>query len=109
MKTAIKGLTDTVNGLAKRLNRQEPLGFAGAPLAADPDPLLPRARGLYFAISGITAAPTASQRDMLARVGKQVDETVAQVNELVETKVPEANRLLLEKGIGRLEGAKKIP
>jgi len=109
VKTAITGLTDSVNGLARRLNRQEPLGFAGAPLAEDPDPLLPRARSLYFAIGGITAAPTPSQREALARVQKQVDEVVGQVNELVETKVPEANRMLMEKGIGRLEGAKRIP
>ena len=30
-------------------------------------------------------------------------------NDLVEAKVPEANRMLLDKGIGRLEGAKRIP
>ncbi len=109
VKAALKSLADTVDGLARALNRQDPLGFAGAPLAEDPDPLMPRARGLYLALSGITAAPTASQRDVLARVQKQVDETVAAVNDVIDKRVPETNRLLAERGVGRLEVAKRIP
>jgi hypothetical protein len=109
VKAAIKTLVDTVDGLARQINRQEPLGFAGAPLAEDPDPLMPRARTLYLAISGITAAPTAPQRQSLSRVQKQVDETVAAVNAVVEKNVPELNRLLGERGVGRIDGGKPIP
>jgi hypothetical protein len=109
VKAALKTLADTVDGLARQLNRQEPLGFAGAPLAEDPDPLLPRARGLYLAISGITAAPTAPQRQSLARVQKQVDEAVAAVNAVIEKSVPEMNRMLGERGVGRIDGGTRIP
>jgi len=109
VKASIKTLVDTVDGLARQINRQEPLGFAGAPLAEDPDPLMPRARTLYLAISGITAAPTAPQRQSLSRVQKQVDETVAAVNAVVEKNVPELNRLLGERGVGRIDGGKPIP
>ena len=109
VKAALKTLADTVDGLARQLNRQEPLGFAGAPLAEDPDPLLPRARALYLAISGITAAPTAQQRQSLVRVQKQVDETVAAVNAVLEKSVPEMNRMLGERGVGRIDGGKPIP
>ena len=109
VKAALKTLADTVDGLARQLNRQEPLGFAGAPLAEDPDPLLPRARGLYLAISGITAAPTAQQRQALVRVQKRVDETVAAVNGVIEKGVPEMNRMLGERGVGRIDGGKPIP
>jgi len=109
VKAAIKTLVDTVDGLARQINRQEPLGFAGAPLAEDPDPLMPRTRTLYLAISGITAAPTAPQRQSLSRVQKQVDETVAAVNAVVEKNVPELNRLLGERGVGRIDGGKPIP
>ena len=109
VKAALKTLADTVDGLARQLNRQEPLGFAGAPLAEDPDPLLPRARGLYLAISGITAAPTAQQRQALVRVQKRVDDTVAAVNAVIEKGVPEMNRLLGERGVGRIDGGKPIP
>lgn len=90
------------------MNRQEPLGFAGAPLAEDPDPLLGRARGLYLGISSITAPPTASQQRLIAEVGQQVDEVAAAVNTVVEKQVPELNRLLLEKGVGKIDPGKKI-
>jgi hypothetical protein len=109
VKAALKALADTVDGLARQLNRQEPLGFAGAPLAEDPDPLMPRARGLYLAISGVTAAPTAQQRESLGRVQKQVDEAVAAVNAVIENSVPEMNRMLGERGVGRIDGGKPIP
>ncbi|PYQ43620.1 MAG: hypothetical protein DMF77_09360 [Acidobacteria bacterium] len=109
VKAALKTLADTVDGLARQLNRQEPLGFAGAPLAEEPDPLLPRARGLYLAVSGITAAPTAQQRESLARVEKQVDAAVAAVNAVIEKSVPEMNRMLAERGVGRIDGGKRIP
>ena len=109
VKAALKTLAETVDGLARQLNRQEPLGFAGAPLAEDPDPLMPRARTLYLAISGSTAAPTAPQRQLLVRVQKEVDETVAAVNAVLEKNVPEMNRMLGERGVGRIDGGKPIP
>ena len=65
---AAKALADKVEPLAKRVSRQTPLGFAGAPLAADPDPLLGRARGAYLAAGAITAPPTAQQRAAFARL-----------------------------------------
>ena len=42
---AAKALADKVEPLAKRVSRQTPLGFAGAPLASDPDPLLGQRAG----------------------------------------------------------------
>jgi len=105
---AVKTLADKVEPLAKRVNRQTPLGFAGAPLAADPDPLLPRARGAYQAASAITAPPTAQQREAFARLTKDLDEITAAVNELVDKDVPALNRLLLDNGIGRLDQGKAI-
>jgi hypothetical protein len=109
VKASLKTLTETVDGLARMLNRQEPLGFAGAPLADDPDPLVPRARGVYLAISGITAAPTAQQRVSLARVQKRVDETVGALNEVIEKGVPEINKRLGESGVGRIDSGQRIP
>ncbi|HET9317595.1 MAG TPA: hypothetical protein VFQ51_18525, partial [Vicinamibacteria bacterium] len=105
---AVKALVEKVEPLARRVNRQTPLGFAGAPLSADPDPLLPRARGAYFAASAITAPPTAQQREAFARVTKELDEVTAAVNELVEKEVPALNRLLLDNGIGRLDQGKAV-
>jgi hypothetical protein len=109
VKTAARSLAETVDTLARALNRQEALGFAGAPLAEDPDPLMPRARGLYFALGGITAAPTAQQKELLARVQQQVDETVAAVNAAVDKGVSDLNRSLAERGFGRIDGGKPIP
>lgn len=106
--SAVKALADKVEPLAKRVSRQTPLGFAGAPLAADPDPLLARARGAYFAAGAITAPPTAQQRDLFARIAKDLDEVTAAVNELVEKEVPALNRLLLDNGIGRIDQGKAI-
>ena len=109
VKTTARSLVETVDALARALNRQEALGFAGAPLAEDPDPLVPRARGLYFALGGMTAAPTTQQKDLLARVSQQVDETVAAVNAVVDKGVPDLNRALVERGFGRIDAGKRIP
>jgi photosystem II stability/assembly factor-like uncharacterized protein len=109
VKTALKALATTVDGLARRLSRQDPLGFAGAPLSEDPDPVLPRARGAYLALSAITAAPTAQQRETLGRVEKQVAEAVTAVNEVIQKSVPEMNRTLGERGVGRIDAGKPIP
>jgi hypothetical protein len=108
-KAAVKALTEKVEPLAKKINRQEPLGFAGAPLSEDPDPLLPRARGLYFAFSATTAPPTAQHKEALARTEKELGEAVAALNALLEGDVPALNRQLLEKGIGKIDGGAKIP
>ncbi len=108
VKKAVADVSKAVDALARRVSRQEPLGFAGAPLAEDPDPLLGRARGLYFGISSITAPPTASQQRLMGEIGKQVDEVAAAVNAVVEKQVPELNRMLLERGIGRLDPGTKV-
>jgi hypothetical protein len=108
-KSAVKALAEKVEPLAKKINRQEPLGFAGAPLAEDPDPLLPRVRGLYLGFSATTAPPTAQHKDALARAQKELAEAVAALNAILEGDVPALNRQLLEKGIGKLDGGAKIP
>jgi photosystem II stability/assembly factor-like uncharacterized protein len=105
---AVKALGEKVEPLAKRVNRQTPLGFAGAPLAADPDPLLPRARGAYLALGSITAPPTFQQRGAFARLVRDLDQVTAAVNDLVEKDVPALNRLLLDNGIGRIDQGKAI-
>jgi photosystem II stability/assembly factor-like uncharacterized protein len=105
---ALKALEDKVDAVAKRMSRQTPMGFAGAPLADEPDPLLMRARGLYFVLNQITAAPTAQHRDAMPRLARQLDEVVAQMNAIVETDVPAFNKLLFESGVGRLDGGRKI-
>jgi hypothetical protein len=106
--SAAAKLADKVDGLAKRLTRPEPLGVAGAALAEDPDPLLARARGLYGAIGGFTAAPAPQQRDLLARLTKEVGELVASLNAVIESDAPALNKLLLEHGIGKIDPGKRI-
>jgi hypothetical protein len=106
--TAAKALADKVDPLAARLSRQTPLGFAGAPLASDADPLLPKARGLYLALSGYTAPPTPQHRVALDRVEKDVDQAVTEVNALLK-EVTALNRLLVEHGLGRVESGNPIP
>jgi hypothetical protein len=108
VKSAAKSLTDKLEPLAKRISRQEPLGFAGAPLAEDPEPLLPRARGLYLAFSAATATPTAQHREALARVTRELGEAVVAVNGTLEGDVPALNRLMLESGMGKIDGGQKI-
>jgi hypothetical protein len=106
--SAVKALAEKVDGLARRFSRQTPLGFAGAPLSEDPDPLVARARGLYLAVSSITAAPTAQQKDMLPRTARELDAAAAALNEVIEKDMPALNRLLVDHGLGRLE-ATKVP
>ena len=108
VKKATGDLLAKVEAQAKVLDRQEPLGFAGAPLEDDPVPLLGEARGLYFSFSAITAAPTPQQAQYLPRVEKKVGEPLAAVNALLETDVPAFNRLLLENGRGLLEAGAPI-
>jgi hypothetical protein len=109
LTSAVKAAADRADALAKRMSRQEPLGFAGAPLEDDPDPLLARARGIYFAIGNLSAAPTAQQEQALEEATRKVDEAAREANALVGKEVPELNRLLTENGLGRVEAGKAIP
>jgi photosystem II stability/assembly factor-like uncharacterized protein len=108
LKKAAADLQAKVETQAKIFDRQEPMGFAGAPLEDDPIPLLGEARGLYLSFSAITAAPTPQQQALLPRLEKQVGEGVAAVNAIVETDVPALNRLLVENGRGLLEAGAAI-
>ena len=90
------------------MSRQEPLGFAGAPLEDDPDPLLARARGLYQAMASMSAPPTPQQRQSLDDVERQVEEAAKEANALVSQDVPALNRLLSDNGMGRIEAGKPV-
>jgi len=105
---AAKALAERVEPLAAKLSRQSPLGFAGAPLADDPDPLLPRARGAYITFSSYTGPPTAQHKEATARTEKDLDQAVAEVNAL-QKDVAELNRLLVEHSLGRIESGPPIP
>jgi photosystem II stability/assembly factor-like uncharacterized protein len=109
LASAVKATADRANALAKRMSRQEPLGFAGAPLEDDPDPLLARARGLYLAIGNLSAAPTTQQEQALEEATRQVEEAAREANALVGKEVPELNRLLTDNGLGRIDAGKAIP
>ena len=106
--TAAKTLADKVEPVAAKLTRQIPLGFAGAPLATEPDALLPRARGLYQALSSYTAPPTPQHRAALDKTEKDLDQAVGEVNALLKD-VNELNRLLVDNGLGRIEAGTPIP
>jgi photosystem II stability/assembly factor-like uncharacterized protein len=105
---AVKAFEGKLSAVAKTLSRQEPLGFAGAPLADEPDPLLNQARGAYFAVSAITAPPTPQQQTELARLTREISSAVDTVNALVETDVPALNKTMLDAGIGRLDPGQAI-
>jgi photosystem II stability/assembly factor-like uncharacterized protein len=103
LRTAVGGLLDRVTELGKKLTRSRQMGFAGASLADEPDPLVGRTRGLYSAVSSITAAPTSQQRELAARLSGEVDEMVATVNALISTDVSALNKQMFEAGYGRLD------
>jgi len=105
---ALKSFEDKLEPLAKRLSRQSSLGFAGAPLAEDPDPLLEQARGLYFSFN-FTAPPTPQQRDALARITRQLAEAASATKAVVDTDAPALNKLMLDNGLGKIEASRKIP
>jgi len=96
------------DALALRMSRQEPLGFAGAPLEEDPEPLLARARSIYLAVGSISAAPTAPQQQSLDEVARQVEEAAKEANALISQDAPALNRLLSENGMGRIETGKPV-
>jgi hypothetical protein len=105
---ALKAAADKANALALRMSRQEPLGFAGAPLEDDPDPLLARARGVYLAVGSMSAAPTTQQQQSLDEVARQVEEAAKEANALISQDVPALNRLLSDNGMGRIETGKPV-
>ncbi len=105
----IQSLLDKLDPLAKRLSSDTPMGFAGAPLDADPEPLLPRARSLGFGLSGYVAAPTPQQRDLIERTSRQVDEVAAALRAVQQTDVPALNKLIYESGIGKIDAGKPLP
>ena len=105
----VKELLDKVEPLAKRLTADTPMGFAGAPLAEDPEPLLPRARSLGFGLSGIVAPPTEQQRAVMVRTARDVDEVAAALRAMQQADVPALNKLIYESGIGRIDAGKLLP
>jgi photosystem II stability/assembly factor-like uncharacterized protein len=108
LRTAVGDLLDRVTELGKKLTRSRPMGFAGASLADEPDPLVGRTRGLYSALSSMTAAPTPQQRDLVTRLTSEVDEVVKTVNALIETEAPALNKQMFEAGYGRLDPGKPV-
>jgi len=105
----VQGLLDKVEPLAKQLSRDTPTGFAGAPLAEDPEPLLPRARSLGFGLAAFAAAPTAQQKMVIERTAGSVDEVAAAIKTLQQTDVPALNKLIYESGIGKIDAGTPIP
>jgi photosystem II stability/assembly factor-like uncharacterized protein len=105
----VQALLDKVEPLAKRLRREEPMGFAGAPLADEPQPLLMRARMFNFALSGIVAAPTSQQQRVMGEIAHDVDEVTSALKGVQETDVPALNKLVYESGIGKIDAGKPLP
>jgi len=105
----IKDLLDKATPLAARLTTETPTGFAGAPLAADPDPLLPRARSLSFGLGAFAGAPTAQQKRVIDETARNVDEVAAAIKALQQTDVPALNKLIYESGIGKLDPGTPLP
>jgi hypothetical protein len=106
---AVQELIDKAAPLARRLSLDNPPGFAGAPLAADPEPLLPRARFLGFGLGAYAGAPTADQKRLIERTTSGVDEVAAAIRALQQTDVPALNKLIYESGIGRIDAGAVIP
>jgi hypothetical protein len=108
LTSAAKAATDKADALARRMSRQEPLGFAGAPLEDDPDPLLTRARGIYLAIGSTTAAPTPQQQQAMDEISRQLDEASKDANVLIAQDVPALNRMLTDSGLGRIDAGRPV-
>ncbi len=105
----VQALLDKVDPLAKRLTADTPMGFAGAPLADDPEPLLPRARSLGFGLGGIVAPPTPQQQAVIQRTARDVDEVAAALGVVQQTDVPALNKLIYESGIGKIDAGQPLP
>ncbi|PYQ14911.1 MAG: hypothetical protein DMF80_11245 [Acidobacteria bacterium] len=108
LASAARAAASKADALARRMSRQESLGFAGAPLEDDPDPLLSRARGIYLAIGSTTAAPTPQQQQAMDEVARQLDELSKEANVLIAQDVPALNRLLTDSGLGRIEAGRPV-
>jgi len=106
---AVQALLDKVNGLGGRLSVERPTGFAGAPLADEPDPLLPKARSLAYGLGGITAPPTPQQRTLLERTTHEVDAVASSLRAIQQTDVPALNKLVYESGVGKIDPGKPVP
>jgi len=107
--TAVKALLDKATPLARKLSSDAPIGFAGAPLAEDPEPLLPRARFLAFGLAAFAGAPTPQQKMVIERTRASVDDVAAAIQALQQTDVPALNKLVYESGIGRIDAGVQIP
>jgi photosystem II stability/assembly factor-like uncharacterized protein len=105
----IKDLLDKTAPLASRLSLETPTGFAGAPLASDPDPLLPRARSLGFGLGAFEGTPTAQQKRVIEQTERELDEAAAAIKAVQQTDVPALNKLIYESGIGKLDPGPTIP
>ena len=105
----VQELVDKTAPLARRLSLDTPTGFAGAPLAEDPEPLLPRARSLSFGLAGFAGPPTAQQKMVIERTTSAVDEVAAAIQSLQRTDVPALNKLIYESGIGKIDPGTLVP
>ncbi|MFN3648252.1 MAG: VPS10 domain-containing protein [Armatimonadota bacterium] len=111
-----KEVLDTVNSLQERvakLNEQmfglpTPLGFAGAPLADEPDPISSRASRPYFLFGSYTAPPTPQQRAQMERAARELGAFVVTLNGIIEKEIPALNRLMFDHGIARLENESPV-
>jgi hypothetical protein len=105
----VQDLLDKATPLARKLSSDTPMGFAGAPLAEDPEPLLPRARSLAFGLAMFTGAPTPQQKMVIERTSSSVDEVAAAIRALQLTDVPALNKLIYESGIGKIDAGTPVP
>ncbi|HEY8233800.1 MAG TPA: glycosyl hydrolase [Vicinamibacteria bacterium] len=105
----VQELVDKTAPLARRLSLDTPTGFAGAPLAEDPEPLLPRARALGFGLAAFAGPPTAQQKMVIERTTSAVDEVAAAIQSLQRTDVPALNKLIYESGIGKIDPGTLVP
>lgn len=101
---ALQDLLDKVEKLGGRAPANEPPGFAGAPLADEPETIQSRLQGIAFGAfgGGMTQAPTASQKAAFEHAQKELGEFGQTVRGLVTTEVPALNKLLFEAGVGRI-------
>ena len=105
----IKDLLEKTAPLASRLSLETPTGFAGAPLASDPDPLLRRARALGFGLAAFEGAPTAQQKRVIEQTERELDDAAAAIKAVQQADVPALNTLIYESGIGKLDPGPAIP
>jgi photosystem II stability/assembly factor-like uncharacterized protein len=106
---AVQELLEKVTAQAKKLTLDQPTGFAGAPLAEEPEPLLPKARMLNFGLAGMTAPPTPQQEAVMERTAREVAEVASALKAIQQTDVPALNRLVLDTGMGKIDAGGLIP